>query len=155
MSILDFISQCSLHHNNEQLCFIILVLVCAHTSHHHMCAVACVYSIFINSYFYSEPCRFQSILSKPRLQPKHHGEEQWEDRHLWKGAVSLSTTHIRYQTYKPGCSQSYSSLLVLWFPDPKALIFDWVNSSVWQIRSSRNQESSYVLSSYYEDHFSW
>lgn len=33
-----------------------LFCVCAHTSHYHPCAVACVYSIFINSYFYSKPC---------------------------------------------------------------------------------------------------
>ncbi|KAK7806739.1 hypothetical protein U0070_003918 [Myodes glareolus] len=48
-------------------------------------------TIFINSYFYSEPCRFQSILSKPRIQPKHHREEQREDRQLRKGAAPRPT----------------------------------------------------------------
>lgn len=91
MSTPDSILQFCFRFNNEQLCSIILVLVCAHASHHHMCAVACVYSIFINSYFYSEPCRFQSILSKPRIQPKHHREEQREDRQLWKGAAPRPT----------------------------------------------------------------
>lgn len=151
----DSISQSCTHLSNEQTCFPMFALVRAHTSHHCTCAVASVCSIFINSYFYSEPCRFQSVLSEPRLQPKYHREEQWEDRQLWKGAATLCATRVKHCNYSPGRPQSYLSLLVLWFPDPKALVFDWVNASVWQIRSSRNQESSYVFSSHYEDHFRW
>lgn len=63
--------------------------VCVHASHYHLCAVACVYSIFINSYFYSKPCWFQSFVSKSWLQPKYQWEEQWENRQLWKGTASL------------------------------------------------------------------
>lgn len=125
--------------------------VCAHTSHHRLCAVACVYSIFINSYFYSKPCWFQSLLSKPWLQPKYQWEEQWENWQLWKGRTFLpDVLSIKMSQKSPALTQPS---LVLWFLDPKTLVFDRLNSSIWQVRSSGNQEPSYVLSSYYEDNF--
>lgn len=107
-SIPDSISQSCTHLSNEQTCFPMFALVRAHTSHHCMCAVASVCSIFINSYFYSEPCRFQSVLSEPRLQPKYHREEQWEDRQLWKGAATLCATRVKHCNYNPGRPQSFS-----------------------------------------------
>lgn len=51
------------------------------------CGLCC--SIFINSYFYSKPCWFQSLAGKSWVQSKHHWEEQWEDGQLRKGAASL------------------------------------------------------------------
>lgn len=88
------LSQCCCHLNGQHLLvyhfsFFFLFIVCAHTSHYHLCAVACVCSIFINSYFYSKPCWFQSIPSKSGLQSKYQWEEQWENWQLWKGRTSL------------------------------------------------------------------
>lgn len=62
-----------------------------------------------------------------------------------------SQTYRAY--YQSAISYSYSILIGSSFLDPKTLVFDRLNSSVWQVRSSRNQESSYVLSSHYENNF--
>lgn len=92
---------------------IILALCVRIASHYHLCAVACVCSIFINSYFYSEPCWLQSILSESWLQPKHQWEEQWEDWQLWKGRVSLPIIQHLVTQQSLTLTQSFLVLLLL------------------------------------------